>query len=262
MKSPYYPTAQITLERSLPNNLFVTLAYDINRGIRAFRARDINAPLPGTGIRPLPDEGQIVQYQSSGLTQHQHLKATLRQRFSIFNVSANYTYYHGVGDQNTGSALSLPTNSYDVRQDWGRLNNPRHTFSASVNSRLPSDVFLTTTLNARSGDFYTITTGKDDNRDGAINDRPPGIPKNSEVGPHYFNVSFNFSKAFELNRTASQGGPNSSTGPQMNVFANLNNALNMTHPGTPSGVMTSPFFRKSYNATSPREIEVGMRFQF
>ena len=51
------------------------------------------------------------------------------------------------------------------------------------------------------------------------------------------------------------------SGPQMNVFANLNNAFDMTHPGTPSGVMTSPFFKKSYNATSPCEIEVGMRFQ-
>jgi hypothetical protein len=36
----------------------------------------------------------------------------------------------------------------------------------------------------------------------------------------------------------------------------------MTHLGIPSGVMTSPFFRRSYNATSPREVEVGMRFQF
>ena len=40
-------------------------------------------------------------------------------------------------------------------------------------SRLPWDVYLTTTINAMSGQFYTVTTGKDDNKDGAINDRPP-----------------------------------------------------------------------------------------
>jgi len=72
----------------------------------------------------------------------------------------------------------------------------------------------------------------------------------------------NFSKAFELNRAATSQRTINTAGPQMNVFANLNNAFNMTHPGTPSGVMTSPFFRRSYNATSPRTIEVGMRFQF
>ncbi len=134
----------------------------------------------------------------------------------------------------------------------------RHRFDAGVNSRLPWDVYLTTTINARSGQYYTVTTGKDDNGDGAINDRPPGVPKNSEVGPHFFNISFNFSKAFELNRN----GSNAVSSPQVNVFANLNNAFNMTHPGTPSGVMTSSFFGRSFNATEPRTIEVGMRFQF
>jgi hypothetical protein len=59
-----------------------------------------------------------------------------------------------------------------------------------------------------------------------------------------------------------RGTNNAASGAQMNVFANLNNAFNMTHPGTPSGVMTSPFFRKSFSANSPREIEVGMRVQF
>jgi hypothetical protein len=128
------------------------------------------------------------------------------------------------------------------------------------------DVYLTTVIGGRSGQYYTITTGRDDNKDGVINDRPPGVKKNTEIGPGYFDVSFNFSKAFELSRSegslpqraTSAGG----AGPQMNVFANLNNAFNMTHPGTPSGVMTSPFFRRSFNATSPRTIEVGMRFQF
>jgi hypothetical protein len=167
-------------------------------------------------------------------------------------------YFHGESDASPnarGSNIGLPANSYDLRQEWGKHENPVHTFNAGVNSRLPLDVYLTTVIEARSGRGYTVTTGKDDNNDGSINDRPAGVPKNSEVGPHFFNVSFNFSKAFAFN-----GGSNS--GPQLNVFANLNNAFNMTHPGTPSGVMTSRFFRKSFNATQPRTIEAGLRFQF
>jgi hypothetical protein len=131
---------------------------------------------------------------------------------------------------------------------------------------MPLDVYLTTTVNFKSGNYYSITTGKDDNKDGVINDRPPGVLKNSELGPHFFNVSFNFSKAFPLSRTAGaqaqRAANNAVSGAQMNLFANLNNAFNMTHPGTPSGVMTSPFFGRSFSANSPREIEVGMRFQF
>jgi hypothetical protein len=124
------------------------------------------------------------------------------------------------------------------------------------------DVYLTTSISARSGSKYNITTGRDDNRDGITNDRPAGLPKYSGRGPRFFNLSFNFSKAFQLRGASAGAGGRGSSGPQVNVFANLNNALNMTHFGVPSGVMTSPFFGRPTSATSPREIEVGMRFQF
>jgi hypothetical protein len=266
IKVAYYWSSQITLERSLPKNLFVTVSYDFNRGMKPTRTRDINAPLPGTGIRPNPEEGQVIQEQSSGLSSHRHLKASLRQRFSIFNITANYQWYEGKSDGPVGGFNGLPTNSYDLNQDWGNAGNGPHTFNTSINSRMPLDVYLTTVINFKSGNYYSITTGKDDNKDGIINDRPSGVPKNSVMGPHFFNVGFNFSKAFPLGRTqvgqAQRAGTNGAAGPQMNLFANLNNAFNMTHPGTPSGVMTSPFFGKSFSATQPREIEVGMRFQF
>jgi hypothetical protein len=48
----------------------------------------------------------------------------------------------------------------------------------------------------------------------------------------------------------------------MNVFANMTNAFNHVHLGTPSGVLTSPFFGQVTSASDPREIEVGIRFQF
>jgi TonB dependent receptor-like, beta-barrel len=258
----YLPVLQIGIERSLPHNLFVTLAYDYVRNIGGIRARDANAPFPDgiTGTRPNPNEGQVYQFQNSGLSTNKHLKASMRQRFSIFVVTANYTYGRGVSDQEDrrGTQLYLPVDSYNLQKEWGNTVDPRHDFSASINSKLPLDVYLTTVLRAESGGFYTITTGKDDNRDGVSNDRPPGVVKNSEVGPGYFDVSFNFSKAYEFKRNTAAGA----TAPQMNVFANVNNALNKPHLGLPSGVLTSPFFGKSYNATSPRTMQVGVRYQF
>src|SRR5262249_27655271 len=124
----------------------------------------------------------------------------------------------------------------------------------------------TTKINAKSHSYYNITTGKDDNADGFIVDRPAGVQKNSAHGPDFFDVGFNFSKAFALSHGPEGAGANrrrdTSSGTQINLFANVNNAFNMLHPGTISGVMTSPFFGKAVNANSPREIEVGMRFQF
>ncbi len=260
LRNSYFFLPQIQLEQSFPHNLFVTVAWDRARGINQPRGRDLNAPFPETGLRPFPDEGQIIQLVPGFSTYH-HFKVTMRQRISIFNITSDYLYFHGVSDQaGTGGFQALPVDSRDVfGKEWGPHVNPTHTFNASLNSRLPMDVYLTTVIGARSGRRYTITTGRDDNGDGVSNDRPPGVLKNSEVGPNYFDVSFNISKAIEFSRDASVAP---GTGPRMNVFANLSNAFNQTHLGTPSGVLTSPFFGRSFNATSPRQIEVGMRFQF
>ena len=97
---------------------------------------------------------------------------------------------------------ALPTNSYDLHQEWGNTGNPHHDIQFERQFQVAVGCLPDHDITAKSGAFYTITTGKDDNKDGAINDRPPGVPKNSEVGPHFFDVSFNFSKAFELNHAA------------------------------------------------------------
>jgi hypothetical protein len=223
--------------------------------------------LPGTittdnpnGIKPFPNEGDIHLLENNGLSSHKHLKISMRQRFSIFNVTANYTYTNGRADGNNNTP---PSNSYDLRQDWGRAGlEQAHVFSTSVNSRLPLGAYLTTNMTARSGTMYNVTLGVDANRDGEFSDRPPGVPRNSATGPGYFVVDFNFSKAFQLSPSARPAGPGAGGGVQASLFANLNNAFNMTNPGTPSGVMTSRNFGLSTSANAPREIEAGIRFQF
>ena len=263
--TPYYVSTAVSLEQSLPANLSITVGINHNRGIRLLRSRNLNAPLPGTGTRPFPNEGQIFELGSEGYGIHKNFTVDLRQRFSIFTVTASYRRGSSHNDDAVGGSAGtegigfrIPTNSYDRLADWGPSGFLlRQQFSAGLNSRLPFDVYVNTAIAANSGPFYTITTGRDDNNDGVFNDRPAGVSKHSENGPHFFNVSFNISKAFELGPA---GG--AATGPQINVFANINNAFNMTHLGRPSGVLTSPFFGRSFNAREPRELEAGMRFQF
>jgi hypothetical protein len=177
----------------------------------------------------------------------------MRQRFSVFNITASYTLASAYNDGD--QPFNLPSNNYNLRSEWGRAAGvPRHSFNTSVNSSLPFGVYFTTMLRAHSGTPYNITTGLDNDGDGQTNDRPEGLPRNSGHGPHFFDVSFNISKAFQVAAPVGTG--------QLSIFVNLNNALNMTNPGTPSGVMTSPFFGRSFNGSAPREIEAGLRFQF
>jgi hypothetical protein len=148
-------------------------------------------------------------------------------------------------------------------------------------------VFLTGTMNANSGNFYTVTTGYDCNGDTNVNDRPtaaglaeyqrdlsanltkegdaycriPGqvIRRNQDRGPGFLNFTFNISKAFFIGQTS--GGGNS--GKNINLFANMTNAFNRTNYGVPSGTMSSPSsFGKPNSARNAREVEVGLRFQF
>jgi len=260
LANPYYTTASFAIERSLPRNLFVSASLDYHRGLRLLRSRDLNAPLPGTPPdasgkipRPDPSQGGVWLLESAGISKWTGVRFSMRQRFSIFNVNANYTYQINAGDASWDGPFSSPSNNYDLASDWASI--PRHQFNGSVNSRLPWDVYLTTSLSVNNGNPYSITTGRDDNGDGITNDRPPGMRRLTRIGPTYRSVGFNISKAFRIG--SSRNGASN-----LNVFANMNNAFNTVNLGTPSGVMTSPFFGKSTNASNPREIEVGMRFQF
>jgi hypothetical protein len=259
--APYNVSSSVSFERTLPANLFIAISSDYNRGVHLLRSRNINAPYPGSGIKPFPDEGHIYQLESTGKSVYKNLRFSMRQRFSVFNITGTYTL--AAGSNEVDQPFDLPADNYDLKREWGRANSvQRHSFNTSVNSRLPFDVYLTTIVTANSGRPYDITTGKDDNVDGQTTDRPPGVARNSGIGPRFFNVSFNFSKAFRLGGASANQGRLGAGGSQLSVFLNANNALNMTNPGTPSGVMTSPFFGRSFNGSASREFEAGMRFQF
>jgi hypothetical protein len=259
--TPLYGNIAFAVERSLPRNLFVSASYDYQRGMRLLRSRDMNAPLPGTpadanGRIPRPDasQGQVWLLESAALSKWNAFRANMRQRFSIFNINVGYTYQLNTGDVSWDGPFSNPSNSYDLLADWA--NVPRHQLNGSVNSRLPLDVYLTTSFSMNNGNPYSITTGMDNNGDGVVNDRPAGTPRLSEIGPTSKNVSFNISKAFQVRKGRNGSASN------LNVFANMSNAFNIVNRGTPNGVLTSKFFGKSTSASNPREIEVGMRFQF
>lgn len=58
------------------------------------------------------------------------------------------------------------------------------------------------------------------------------------------------------------GGMNRPTGPTMTFSVNFQNVFNHTNFTNYSGVLTSPFFGRPTNARNPRQIELGMRFNF
>jgi hypothetical protein len=270
--APYTAVAMLSLERTFLSNLLFTATYDRVREYHRLRTRNLNAPYdarfevrracsPETPtdacLYPDPTRGNVINLESTGNDTKHTLRLSVRKRFSIFNASANYQLQRVYGDVQ-GSPGAILTDAYDNNADWGRSPQPLHNLNGSLNASLPLGVFLSGAMSYNSGRYYTITTGVDDNRDSNVNDRPTGVIPNSERGPKYLNFDFNISKAFFLRRA-----PGSATsGTNINVFANMTNAFNHVHYGTPSGVITSPNFGRSTSASEPREIEAGVRFQF
>ena len=82
------------------------------------------------------------------------------------------------------------------------------------------------------------------------------------MGPGFRSTNINLSKAFFLRRDTGDGPRAGGAGTQVNVFANISNALNRTNLQRISGVLTSSRFGQPTGAGAPREIEIGMRFQF
>ena len=275
IESPYINVAMIQFERTFLTNIFISATYGYEREYHRLRLRNLNAPFDSTApfprscrptqsaetcVRPDPGRGDVINREASANLLSHTLRVSYRQRFNIFSVSASYLVQR-VLPETSANSRALPSDNYNLRLDFEGSHGtccPTHTVNSTVNAQLPLGIFLTGSMSLTTPNWYNITTGLDDNRDSTINDRPPGVGRNTGEGPKTLNFDFNISKAFFF----SSNGSGSTTRTNLNVFANMTNAFNRTNLGRPAGVMTSPNFGKSTSALDPRQIEVGMRFQF
>ena len=132
--------------------------------------------------RPDPNRGNILNLESTAGELEQYVRLNYRQRFSIFNVNAEYTWEH-IRASSRPNNPAVPVDNYNLRADWGLIASPIHYLDVTANARLPLGLFLTTVVSANSGRRWTITTGRDDNRDTRATDRPPGVKRGSEDAP-------------------------------------------------------------------------------
>ena len=223
LMTPYTLQTALSVERQLPGRSTISINFVNARTLHVFRSRNINAPLPGTGVRPFPAEGNIFQYESSGRFNQQQLIVNLNNRLSPrFTLSANYVFNRARSD--TDGAGTFPADQYDLSGEYGRsAQDIRHRFSVFGNiSGLPWGIRLSPIVIANSGRPFNITVGRDLNGDTLFTDRPafatdttdagfratpygmfdvtPSagqqiIPRNYATGPSFFVVNLRASKS-------------------------------------------------------------------
>ncbi|MEP6570920.1 MAG: TonB-dependent receptor, partial [Acidobacteriota bacterium] len=180
LQAPVVYLGGTQVERQLPKRFTLFAGLFLVRIQHVIRARDINAPIPGTnGTRPFGAVGEIYQYESSGRFNQNQLFIGFNNRFSrALTFFSSYSLSKTTNDTDGQGGSLFPANSYDLSGEFGRAAfDVRHrlTFAGTLN--LPWwQVALNPFIVASSGAPFNITTGQDTNGDRLFTERPALAP--------------------------------------------------------------------------------------
>lgn len=178
------------VERQLPRNITMFAGFYNIRIVHVIRARDVNAPLPGSitpltpnGIRPDPTLGEIYRYEASGQFNQRQMFIGFNSRLSrTIQLSGNYSLSKTTNDADGQGGQLFPMNSYDTTGEFGRSSfDIRHRFTVFGTMNLPWwKIVLNPFIVANTGPPFNITTGRDQNLDRQFNERPSFAGPNAD----------------------------------------------------------------------------------
>lgn len=232
LETPYQIQGSIGVERQLPLGITGNVTYVWSRGVHQLRTRNINAPVPGTGLRPYGEAaGNIYSIEASGLSERHQIRIGFNRRAGRITLFGNYGLSFANSD--TDGAGSQPANPYDLSDEYGRASDDsRHFLFIGSNIQGPWGLQFSPFLFARSGRPYNITLGRDLNGDSVFTDRPgiadadtpdvvltpigyvdpiPGpnavlIPRNAVTGPTFSRLNFSVSKTIGFGGSSAEAG--------------------------------------------------------
>ena len=273
IRTPYLMQASIGVERKFGRgkNLFA-VDYTMAHGMKLYRTRNFNAPLPQTGAIPDPNFANIDQFESSGRSRSNSLTASLQTALkNRVDLLAQYTFSKSMDD--TSGFASLPADNYDLRPEYGRSDyDRRHRFNLIGTYRIHWGIRAGAVVNLSSGIPLNITTGYLNNGDLMPTARPAGVGRNTGAGPGYASVDFHLAKRFNFRRTEGGNGNARMAGSiaggsdarvsQLEIAIDAFNAFNHTNFKNYVGTLTSPFFGRANAANPPRQLQISTKYHF
>ncbi|MBI1874839.1 MAG: TonB-dependent receptor [Acidobacteria bacterium] len=271
-------TSQFTLgfKRELAAGLAISIDTVGSRGRNLFNAPDVNYPDPITKRRPDPTFLRVTQYQTTGNSWYNALLIGLERRRTEHGPSwgVSYTLSRQLRDvEDFGFQAQDMNNRAAEKGPAG--NDRRHQFVANFTWALPGGFQIGTLVQARSGLPWNVTTGIDNNGDTIINDRPDlihsngprtdpstyasvagrvgNLGRNANIGPRFLVVDARASKFLRLGTR------------RFEAFVEAFNLTNRTNLGLPNGNLRAATFGASTGLASsatPRQLELGFRFDF
>lgn len=272
IEDAYTQQASLQIERELSSNTSLAVGYLHTRGLHLILSRNVNVPrfpasagVPNLG-RPNPDFANISRYESTGDSYYNGLTVSLNRRFSRWaSLRGSYTFSKAI--DNTGNAFFFtPQDNFNLRDDRGLSDNDqRHRLTLSGMLSAPDTSSDSGWRRAAAGfQFgyiftygsalpFNIQTGADRNFDTNVNDRPPGVGRNTGEGFDFASFDVRVSRRIRL--TERFGLEVIAEG--FNVF----NRANLQLPNNVFGTGTTPLpaFGKATGAADPRQLQFGLR---
>jgi hypothetical protein len=267
--TPFTQQSSVGVDYALSPRVTVSADFVHLLGLNFQMIRNVNAPLPldQTGGRRVCPLGDVLR--ANGLPecfqmqmQHDmsnriHLNAlTMRLERRLTNrlgFMLGYTV-GSVKTWSTGTFGTVPTDSNDKFRalDFGPSDNDvRHRLTGNVIYELPFRLNVAAIVTANSAAPYNHTTGRDDNLDFVLNDRPAGVRFNSLRGDPFFNTDFRVTKKFFLNQTRN-----------VELMWEMFNLFNSVNLADFNGNQLASTFRQARAALPPFQAQLGVRFAF
>ena len=145
LKTPYYQQWNLAIQRALPGQMSLELAYAGSKGTHLQVVTDQNQVVePGPGDvqarRPFPDFGSFTSIQNRGNSTYHSLQLKLQKRFSSgLSFLSAYTLGKAINDlPEICCAAPFPQNSYDLGAEKGLADfDERQRWVTSFDYELP-----------------------------------------------------------------------------------------------------------------------------
>lgn len=273
-KTPENRTTSIGVKREVITGLAVSVDGVYSRGYNQYAWTDLNYPNQATGVRPDPAFGRIIQYADYGRSFYRALLLSVEGRNTrgpVWSVS----YTRAKTERDVEGFQFTPQDLTNLTGDRGLANNNRsNQLVASITWALPAGFQLGVVAQARSGLPWNVTTGRDNNNDTFVVDRPDlanpdgdpydpatydanftgrvgNLPRNSVTGPGFFSMDARVSKFIRFGDK------------KIEAFAEAFNVTNRVNFNVPNGNLRSATFGRSTGIEgNQRQFEIGFRFDF
>ena len=237
--------------------------------------RGVNLNPIVNGVRPDPTFANVIETVAEGQIRRHEVFTTFnlnlapigpgagQARVDWRRLTINGSLNSFRAQRNQAGPFTVPP-SGNLDTEWGPgPGDLPYILNLNINSTQIKNLNIAFGVNARSGQVYTETTGFDDNHDGMLNDRLPGVGLNSLRGEGFVTANLRLGYTVNMGSTPPANGQGLATPRyRVNFNVNINNLFNRNNYGGYSGVMTSSNFMKPTAVQNPRSMNVGMNIGF